>query len=78
MHDGGSGVLLLTSIGGYWVLERAETHKGSLRSVGRLLGAAVIVISLLGLLFRCGADGSRGGWKGICPFAGRGAQSPAP
>ena len=39
--------LLVTAIGGYWVLERSETHKGQLKSVGRLLGAGIIAASLV-------------------------------
>ena len=50
----GHGVvpLLLTAIGGYWVLERAETHKGQLKQVGQFLGALVIIASLVGAACR--------------------------
>lgn len=37
----GVELLLVSAIGGYWVLERAETHKGQLRSVGRMLGVVL-------------------------------------
>ena len=45
----GVGVLLVSSIGGYWVLERAVTHKGPLRRVGQWLGAIIIVTSVVGV-----------------------------
>jgi hypothetical protein len=73
----GTGMLLLAAIGGYWVLERAETHKGNLRKVGRLLGGAIIVLSLLGLFFRCGMGSSQAGGKWMCPFSGK-PTSPSP
>ena len=44
----GAGFLLLTAIGGYWVLERAEKQKRGLKQVGQLLGAIIIVVSLIG------------------------------
>ena len=55
----GAGALLLSAIGGYWVLERAETHKGSLRKTGRILGWLVMVSSLVGVACRvwCVAGG---------------------
>ena len=43
------GVLLLSAVAGYWVLERASSHKGELQRVGRLLGTIVIVMSLIGI-----------------------------
>lgn len=71
MHYG-AGVLLLSAVAGYWVLERAETHKGSLRKAGRVVGWIIIVSSLVGVLCRvwtmatC-APGAMG--KGWCPFS---------
>jgi hypothetical protein len=66
---GGAGFWLLAAVGGYWVLERAESHKGQLRRVGKLLGSIIIVLSLLGIV--CGAwSACRGeGWS--CPFGGK-------
>ena len=74
----GSGVLLLATVAGYWLLERAETHKGQLRSVGRFLGWLIIVTSLLGVACRVWAlstgtggwcpVGSGKGFGGLCPF----------
>ncbi len=46
----GVGVLFLSAIGGYWVLERAATHKGSLRAVGQVIGGIIIIASLLGAI----------------------------
>ena len=65
----GVGLLFLTAIGGYWVLERAETHKGQLRQVGRVLGTVIIVASLMGAVCRvwclaAGAMRSSTRWRG--------------
>ena len=80
MMSEGSGLLLLSVIGGYWTLERAETHKGELRRIGRLLGGAIIIASLLGLVFRCWAvcqwTKSRGGWS--CPFMSKSTPASEP
>ena len=70
----GIGLLLATAVAGYWVLERAETHKGDLRRVGKVLGWIVIVSSLIGIACRVwcyatcppGAMGKKG-----CSFFGR-------
>lgn len=43
---------LLAAAAGYWVLERAEQHKQGLRRVGRWLGAAIIIIALIGVSCR--------------------------
>ena len=81
------GWLLLATIGGYWMLERAATHKGQLKIVGQVLGWLVIVASLLGVVSACAqcrAGWGRGAKKTFCPFtppaADRGAAftSPAP
>ena len=74
--SGGAGALLLAAVGGYWVLERAERHKGTLKQVGQFLGAAVIIISLLGVACKVwgaakcptGSMGKGGGW---CPFTSK-------
>jgi hypothetical protein len=71
---GGSGLLLLAAVAGYWVLERAERHKGLLKRVGQWVGGAIIVVSLVGVGCRvfCAATcppGAMGmGAKGFCPF----------
>jgi hypothetical protein len=66
----GAGIFLLGAIGGYWLLERAESHKRGLRRIGRLLGAFIIIFSLLGLVCSA-ACGRGGGWMkkgGMCPL----------
>lgn len=70
------GLLLLSTVAGYWVLERADTHKGELRRIGRVIGGAIIILSLFGLIFRCLAfcqmRGKAGmGWS--CPFTSKSA-----
>ena len=76
----GVGVLLLTSVGGYWVLERSATHKGQLKQLGQVLGGLIIVVSLIGIacqvvhVIMCdGAYGmfgkmGKGGW---CPYTSK-------
>ena len=85
MHGGGVAGLLLAAIGGYWVLERAEGHKGSLRKVGRLLGGLIIIVSLVGMLCKiwCLAvcpmgKGGMMGKGGYCPFTIPKSSAPAP
>ena len=75
MH-GSSGVLLLSTVGGYLVLERAAKQRGSLKLIGRVVGWIVILLSILGVACQvlCAASGScdmRPGIKrGQCPFMG--------
>ncbi len=83
MLGSGSGLLLLGVIGGYWLLERAETHKGELKRIGRLLGAILIVVSLLGVVFSGWTacrwtrhHQGRAGWS--CPFMAKPTPAPAP
>ncbi len=76
----GTGVLLLAAIGGYWVLERAATHKDGLKKIGQLLGGAIILISLIGVACKVwyaaaclmGASGK----GGLCPFMSSRPASP--
>ena len=72
----GVGPLLIAAVAGYWVLERADTHKGRLRSLGRFLGGLIIVVSLVGVACRvwCMAAGG----MGYCPVgkSGKGWYSP--
>ena len=84
MHYGVAG-LLLAAVGGYWVLERAEHHKGSLRKVGKLLGGFIIIVSLLGMVCKiwCLAacptgKGGLMGKGGYCPFTIPKSSTPAP
>ena len=63
---------MLTVVAGYWVLERAETHKNDLKKIGRFLGGLIIVASLVGLVCRVWSLAS------ACPIGkmGRGATCP--
>lgn len=70
---GGTGLLLIAAIGGYWVLERSATHKGGLRRVGQWLGGLVIVASLVGVVCKiwcasamCPAGTAKRSW---CPWS---------
>jgi hypothetical protein len=69
-----TGVLLLTVIGGYWMLERAEAQKGPLQRLGRVLAIFVITVSVIGAICQvvCVASGNCGsmaaGSKYYCPM----------
>ena len=80
----GVGELLLAAVGGYWVIERAQAHKGQLKKVGQFLGALIIVISLVDVACRawCLIGGARGycqvgktgkGWH--CPYTSKSPSS---
>ena len=64
MHE--VGVLLLSAVAGYWVLERSASHKGELQRVGKLLGSIVIAISLIGI--GCAVGSAASGMVGYCPM----------
>ena len=73
----GAGVLLLAAVAGYWVLERADKHKGGLRKLGQILGGLIIVVSLVGLACRiwclatmCKSPMMRGGYCPMMPSKG--------
>ena len=77
--SGETGALLLAAVAGYWVLERAATHKGQLKRIGQTLGWLIIVVSVVGVICRvwCLVTGrmgacplDRGGWS--CPRASKG------
>ena len=77
------GVLLLAAVAGYWVLERAATHKDGLKIIGQLLGSAIIVVSLVGVACKvwyaatCPPGSTGKAWH--CPFKAKTAppaQSP--
>ena len=70
----GAGVFLVGTIGGYWVLERAENHKGSLKRVGQWLGAFIVIVSLLGLVSVFGKSAGLKG--GLCPLFSRNYSAP--
>ncbi len=75
----GVAVLLLAAVGGYMVFERASTRKGSVKTLGRVVGVAVIILSFLGVACRSysGMSGTScalgGGYfkKGVCPYAAK-------
>ena len=76
MHGG--GLLLLSAVAGYWVLERSSSHKGTLKQVGQVVGWVVVVVSLVGVACRVSGAITGKGWcpqtgKGgyICPFTGK-------
>ena len=78
MMMGSSAALLLTAVAGYWVMERADRHKGGLKTLGKVLGAIVILTSLLGVACAawCGGkscDYGRGMMKGMCPLSAPGS-----
>ena len=84
MVGSGAGVLLFSAAAGYWVLERAEAHKGSMRKAGRVVGWLIIVSSFVGIICRvcyvtglCTLDGA-GGRGGFCPFSMKAPAKPAP
>lgn len=76
----GSGTLLLAAIGGYWVLERAATHKGGLKQIGQLVGGLIIVTSLIGVACRVWAIATgKTSYDSIySPFTPKGAMPPSP
>ena len=78
----GVGMLLVSSIGGYWVLERSVMHKGPLKKVGQWLGALVIVLSLLGVACKMWYASTQCAWSGrgrqMCPYPKSFAPGAAP
>ena len=64
--------LLLGAVAGYWVLERAETHKGDLKRIGQFVGWLVIVASLAGMVCRVWS------WTGACSLIGMGKGGTCP
>ena len=49
MMTHGVPLLLLTAAVGYWVLERASSQKKDLKMIGQIVGAAIIVLSFVGV-----------------------------
>ena len=75
---GGSGVLLLATAVGYWVLERSATHnKGNLKRVGQAVGWFIILGSVIGIACKvCALKNCPPGSKSwYCPFGSK-ASSP--
>lgn len=70
--------LLISAAAGYWVLERAERQRGRLKTVGRIVGWLVVILSFVGVAGRlCYAKGAIGGKLG-CPFMRAPAPPPSP
>ncbi len=71
-----TGLLLLAAAGGYWVLERADKHKGTLKSVGQVVGSAIIIVSVIGVacavwsIMTCGS-GTYPAKSWMCPFSSK-------
>ena len=65
MHGSEVGTLLLSAAAGYWVLERADKRRGSLKKVGQIVGWAIIASSLIGTACKIYAL-AMGSW-GYCP-----------
>ena len=77
MH-GGTGFLLLGAVAGYWVLERAESHRGQLKQVGQVVGWVVLVTSLLGVACKVYAVATGQDCPAAyCPFKKSSAPAPA-
>jgi len=74
----GSGLLLLSAVAGYWVLERADSHKGQLKKAGQVVGWVVIVTSLLGVACRVYAVATGQACPAAyCPFQKSAPSAPA-
>ncbi len=80
------GMLLITAVAGYWLLERALKQRGRMKHFGQFLSVFIIVVSILGVVcslahvssgkygcYRIGKGES--GWS--CPYAAKKA-SPLP
>lgn len=84
MMMGSSAGLLLAAVAGYWVMERAERHKGGLKTVGKVLGVVIIVASLLGVACAAWCGGASCGYgkglmmKGMCPLSAPGSPMSKP
>lgn len=48
MMGHGVSLLLISAAVGYWVVTKAQAEKGGTRKLGIYLGAAIIVVSVLG------------------------------
>ena len=68
----GVGILLLAAVGGYWVMERAQTHKAPLKKFGQFLGGLIIAVSLIGVACRVWYLATCAMAKGgYCPFTSK-------
>lgn len=69
--------LLIAAAAGYWVFERASSRKEPVKRIGQWVGAAIMVVSLIGVACRvwCVTTGSgpcltgKSGQKMFCPWS---------
>ena len=76
----GTGLLLLSAVAGYWVLERSATHnKGNLKRIGQAVGWFVILCSIVGIACKVYSLAScpPGSKTWFCPFSPK-TSSPVP
>ena len=77
----GTAELLLSAVGGYWVMERSQAHKGNVKKIGQVLGTAIMIISMAGLVCNvwyaaaCPTGLSPEGKGFRCPFSGHSTTS---
>ena len=75
MH--GAEGLLISAAAGYWVLERADKHKGAMRRIGYLVGTLIVVSSIIGFAYTVSCKTSGWGPYGMmkkntyCPMVGK-------
>jgi hypothetical protein len=74
--SGGVALYLVALVLGYWVLLQAEKEgTKSIKTVGRVVAAVVLIVSLFGLLCKGGAGWCRYkgscGTKAACPMMGQ-------
>jgi len=72
----GTGLLFLSAVAGYWVLERAATHKGNLKRIGQLVGGVILIGSLVGVACRVWALATGKG-SFSCPFSQKASPPPS-
>lgn len=76
-------MLLFAAIAGYFILERAQTHKtGVLKPVGQFVGWFAILYGVAGSLVLLQSGGYHAGKRGMgkwmmCPWGGHGSQGPS-
>jgi len=79
----GIALLLFSAAVGYWVLERASTQKKNLKTIGQIVGAAIIIVSFMGIackvysLSKCMKGGYGGSPGALCPFTSQQLSKPS-
>ncbi len=81
----GISSLLIAAAAGYWVLAQSGSQKGRVKQLGQFLGLLIIVVSVVGagckLYYQWNGKAcpmGRGGWKAMCPMAGKPMAPSAP